>query len=623
MKNKFILLTALVLILLLGSALCFFYSAHKETMQLLDRAEAVIREHPDSAYRLLCGIDSTKHLRGENQARYALLMTQAQYKNGIPVPNDSLISIAYDYYCASSDSLHKAWACFYMGQAARDGGNQRDALRYFQQAASAGESTNNYNLLNLIYEHWGNLLQPITPYIEGKNKLLKAQKYAILNKDTAAFIYSSIALSHSHLFLREYQESYKHLTKARQLAKQIIDTNLLFKSYAESALAYNLGKMHKEARSMLDTAMRYAHTIEDSDLINLYHVYLFNNIHQYDSAFYYMKQVRDSSTLIAKADNHFQFYKIEKGRKNFHSAFYHLEKYALLYDSVSSEENKNNLTFLQRHYDYSHYKMQNLRLQTQRRMLWVTIFCLTTFIISISFLIYIRHNRHKRYIDALIHSKDTLIQDSTLKLSQKNSELQQQNQELQNTRNMLEQQEQQLEKLIRQQNEIHSREAEAAHQHKEILRRNQDEKEALYKALLQLQHQLSDNQHKQEELKHRVFHINESVQKILGMNRRIHEKNRTKLSDLKLNDNERQNLFSVFDLCYNDMVTRLRSENPLLTPNDLLYCCLLKMSTSQELICALLSTSPMALKKRKYRIKNEKIEQAGSYDSLESFLQQF
>lgn len=601
MKKRLILSLTIALAALLGGCIWHFLSAHKGTMQLLEHAESVMREHPDSAYRLLRGIDSTRQLRGENQARYALLMTQAQYKNGVPLPNDSLISIAYDYYCASSDSLHKAWACFYMGQAARDGGNQRDALRYFQQAASAGESTNNYNLLELIYVHWGNLLSSLRPYIEGKNKLLKAQKYATLEKDTAAFIYCSLSLSSSHMYLKEFQENYRQLTKARQLSKQINDTILLFKSYAESALAYILGEKHQKARAMLDTAKRYAQTPKDSDLINLYNVYLFNDAHLHDSAFYYMKQVKDSTTIIAKADNHYQLYKIEKGRRNFHSAFYHLEKYAQLYDSVHSEENRNNLAFFQRHYDYTRYEIQNLRLQTRQRMLMTTIFALSTILFGISFLTYIRHNRRKRYVDALIRSKDALIQESTLELSKKNNKLQQQNQELQNAKILLEQQKQQIEVQIQQ----------------------IEKKEEFQTALQQLQHQLDDNQRKQDELKERVFHINESVQKVLEMGERIKSKNVTKLADLKLNESERQNLFLVFDLCHNDMVTRLRSDNPLLTSDDLLYCCLLKMDTNQILICALLSTNSAALKKRRYRIKNERIEQARNYSSLESFLQQF
>ena len=91
MKKRLILPLTIALAALIGGCIWHFLSDRKGTMQLLEQAEAVMREHPDSAYRLLCGIDSTRQLRGESRARYALLMTQAQYKNGVPLPNDSLI----------------------------------------------------------------------------------------------------------------------------------------------------------------------------------------------------------------------------------------------------------------------------------------------------------------------------------------------------------------------------------------------------------------------------------------------------------------------------------------------------------------------------------------------------
>lgn len=51
-------------------------------------------EHADSALHILQKFNNPQHLYGENAALYALLMTQAQYKNYIPVENDSLIHIA-------------------------------------------------------------------------------------------------------------------------------------------------------------------------------------------------------------------------------------------------------------------------------------------------------------------------------------------------------------------------------------------------------------------------------------------------------------------------------------------------------------------------------------------------
>lgn len=60
-------------------------------------AERQMAEHPDSALQMLRQIDATS-LNRHNTALYALLLTQAQYKNDITATSDSLINIALDYF---------------------------------------------------------------------------------------------------------------------------------------------------------------------------------------------------------------------------------------------------------------------------------------------------------------------------------------------------------------------------------------------------------------------------------------------------------------------------------------------------------------------------------------------
>ena len=46
---------------------------------------------------------------------WCLLVTQAKYKQYLPIPSDSLIRIAYDYYKPTDDARRKAMAALYMG----------------------------------------------------------------------------------------------------------------------------------------------------------------------------------------------------------------------------------------------------------------------------------------------------------------------------------------------------------------------------------------------------------------------------------------------------------------------------------------------------------------------------
>lgn len=71
--------------------------------RLLDAAEAHLEMHPDSAFVALDSLDR-KHLNTQElRARHALLYSIALEKCGIGVTNDSIISIAVDYYSGSGD----------------------------------------------------------------------------------------------------------------------------------------------------------------------------------------------------------------------------------------------------------------------------------------------------------------------------------------------------------------------------------------------------------------------------------------------------------------------------------------------------------------------------------------
>ena len=64
-----------------------------------------MEEHPDSARKLLDGIDSTR-LRRADAPLYAVLDAQSRHKLTLDPPSDSLLNIAVDRYIAHGpDSL--------------------------------------------------------------------------------------------------------------------------------------------------------------------------------------------------------------------------------------------------------------------------------------------------------------------------------------------------------------------------------------------------------------------------------------------------------------------------------------------------------------------------------------
>ena len=67
----------LIVLLLVGC------STDQQTLQLIEQAEQVMIDHPDSALRVIRSVDA-KTIRGEeDMAHYRLVMAEALYKNYI------------------------------------------------------------------------------------------------------------------------------------------------------------------------------------------------------------------------------------------------------------------------------------------------------------------------------------------------------------------------------------------------------------------------------------------------------------------------------------------------------------------------------------------------------------
>ncbi len=108
----------------------------------LYEAEAVMTEHPDSALTLLRSLD-TDEIRGKSsRALYALLFTQAQFKNYIDVDNDSLISEAVNYYEDGPDHFRSMLASYYYGRVRLNSGDYANAMFALYNAYELADASN-------------------------------------------------------------------------------------------------------------------------------------------------------------------------------------------------------------------------------------------------------------------------------------------------------------------------------------------------------------------------------------------------------------------------------------------------------------------------------------------------
>lgn len=136
-------------------AILFFTGCYnREQISQLDEAEALLQNKPDSALTIL------RQLKPEGnqaeQARYALLYSEALDKNHIKVTNDSLICQAWSHYKHHPKDLRRQCkTLYYWGRVKLRAGDKPGALRLFLEIEEKLKDTNEPYYAGLLYSQIG------------------------------------------------------------------------------------------------------------------------------------------------------------------------------------------------------------------------------------------------------------------------------------------------------------------------------------------------------------------------------------------------------------------------------------------------------------------------------------
>ena len=151
MKGKHCIFLLLILVALMS---CNDPNPVTET---LHRAEALMNEYPDSAWTLLNTISPDDMEQKRNHALYALLYTQAQDKTYRDETNDSLISVAVDYYRDTDDVRCKFLSYYYKGRVHFNGKDYLSATTCYMEAEQLAKKVDDDYLVGLLYAELGRI----------------------------------------------------------------------------------------------------------------------------------------------------------------------------------------------------------------------------------------------------------------------------------------------------------------------------------------------------------------------------------------------------------------------------------------------------------------------------------
>ena len=145
-------------------------------------------EMPDSAYRMLCGMDAeAESMPDALQMRHLLLRSNAQNKVDSLFTSDSIGNVLVEYYDQHGTPNERMLAHYIKGCAYRDMGDQPASLRCYNDAVAAADTSRadcNYDQLSIIYGQIATIFDHRAMPDNSLQAYEMAERYAWKAKDT-------------------------------------------------------------------------------------------------------------------------------------------------------------------------------------------------------------------------------------------------------------------------------------------------------------------------------------------------------------------------------------------------------------------------------------------------------
>lgn len=574
----------------------------------LAKAEAMMYRYPDSALHILQGIQPDIPSENEQYATWALLMTQAQYKNQIE-QSDSLINIAYSYFTKHDNAQRKALALYYKGILRHESHHAEDALSFYLEAATEIEKTNDYQLGFLINSEVGlmYLYRKLNDY--AMEYFEKAHHNAELSDNQTYIAFSFIYIARAFSQKKQYNKAIEYYEKAIKIGQVNNYPTILASAMNETSFLFLKTGENKKALQYAKDCIKIKKT--DQRIFSLGDTYRY--LKMYDSAYFYLNQACLSPNIHTARSAYQALYYISQEEKDYKKAVEYSNKLWFYQDSIGKTDRNKALIEMQEKYDQQKIINENNLSQIKKdriiRNVLIALIILS-FIIAITNYLYqrkivsqkqeISEKEEKiRYFTMKIHENETLINRNKMRIEELTIQME-------GSLEIKEQWKEQnkIRQEIQQQNETLKLENNNLQNHISNYAQSLKEKS---KELEAMEHLSKENQylHKRE-----AFLCNQLIKQTELFN---------KLKTTKYIDNKLwQEIKEKIDLLFDNYTKRLCHQIPSLTDGDVQICCLIKLRFSNGDIANMLAISPTSVSKRKLRLKERIVQEIGSLGENQS-----
>ena len=602
------LYTIAILLLLCITACQKQYPVAEKLLQ----AEAVLNEYPDSALNLLKDIAQPELKTQAHHARYALLYSQALDKNYIDLTNDSLISIAVDYYKDRDDVRAKFFSFYYLGRIYTNANNPTQATLAYMEAEQLVDELGDDYAAGLLYKQIGLIYNSYYDFPKGLQAHQQAIEHFTKANKPIHRIQAMLTLSNIHRNMHNENIGYEVLQTAITESQKLNDQSLIkscinnlipvcidlerweeanqwyqeyqknnSRNYPTVAFFGDIARLHaknknfKEAFMLLDETWKKTKSLQDS--INLFHAE--SQVHQMNGSW------EESYRSMAKSISH-QNKVIRKS----------------LQQPVLTAQNN----FLNQELEHKEYR---LRMEKYVRLLGFVILLLVS-VIVITFLrkrfqkrLKEQHTLHEKKMEALqqealkrekslrayaaqLESKSSLSKQDVLRLTQ---ELENSQKHIEEARNFIEQTNQEMESL-------------KADKHEALIRINK----TLKNHFKQIENTFQVLQVKYKNAENKDYVIDKYIQNTTA--------------EFYGSEKADRNLEELVNELYGDAMSQLRKEMNFPSEDHYRLACLLLAGLSINFIAALSGETSNALYKRRYKIREIMSQAKDSCKDIAAFI---
>ena len=540
---------------------------------------------PDSALNLLKGIHDPEKLWGESQATYALLMTQAMDKNYMKFSSDSLIALALNYYTITQTSpIMYAKALFYHGRVMLELDKEEEALKSFLAAKDVYERTKDHKMLALILEEIGMINRRQELFDDALSNFRGALDTHIRLKDSLGIISVSQNIARVYLFKSQWDSCSYYYNNALEIAVK--------KNLSEISILHELGILYRSMQE-LSEAERYflaayeKETDEEKKYMECLSLgYLYMQMGQTEDDRKYLNMSAKSSKAYTQISAFDCLYFIEKDIDNFEEAIVYHELADSITNAMEELNSRDLIASLQKKYENE--KLQNDNLQMKVRYTNFMLWGMIAFLIVVACMCYYYYkNRNNKKKIAEIESQ---IRENEEEIERYQQEIE----DIQISKDQVLKENLMLEENRTKVGELNG---------KIILLTMQNK--TLSEHLKELGGELN---------------VGTSSSSFIHAFRLLLAIKEGTLRG-KLSNEERQKLFSLFDLMYWNYVTRLLERAPTLTKHDLEICCFLKFGLTHEELSCIFHTTSDSVTRAKGRLKGRL--GVSPQDDLDTFLKEF